>query len=87
MFEAIQTKYQLPNGNTTNRTTVQVFNAEKEKEKQTFLKGAVEEIHVSTNNTISYDTISRTAVMRSKNGASKSISIGAYHFAISQLNN
>lgn len=87
MFEAIQTKYQLPNGNTTNRTTVQVFNAEKEKEKQTFLKGAVEEIHISTNNTISYDTISRTAVMRSKNGASKSISIGAYHFAISQLNN
>jgi glucokinase len=86
MFKAIQTKHKLVNGNTTNRTTVQVFNIENEQGKQSFLKGTVKEIQISVNNTIVYDTMSRTAVISSINRASKSISIGAYHFAISQLN-
>ena len=83
MFEAIQTKHQLENGKTTNRTIVQVFNIENEQEKHTFLKGEVDEVQVSENNTVIYDSMSRTAVISSKNGASKSISIGAYYFAIS----
>lgn len=87
MFKAIQTKHRLANGNTFNRTTVKVFNLENEQEKQIFLKGTVEKVKVSANNTILYDAMSRTAVMRSKHNASASISIGAYHFAISQLNN
>ena len=86
MFESIQRKHQLSNGNTVGRTTIQVFNIENEQEKQSFLKGAISEVQVSAENTIAYDTMSRTAVIRSTNGASKSISIGAYHFAISQLN-
>ena len=86
MFEAIQTKHQLKNGKTSNRTIVQVFNIENEQEKQSFLKGAVKEIQISVNNTIVYDTMSRTAVISSIKRASKSISIGAYYFAISQFN-
>lgn len=87
MFGAIQRKHQLSNGNTVDRTTIQVFNIENEQEKQSFLKGAMSEVWVSSKNTIAYDTMPRTAVIRSTNGASKSISIGAYYFAISQLNN
>ena len=86
MFEVIQTKYQLENGKTTNRTIVQVFNIENEQGKQSFLIGEVDEVQVSENNTVIYDSMSRTAVISSKNEASKSISIGAYYFAISQLN-
>ena len=86
MFEAIQTKHKLVNGNTTNRTTVQFFNIENEQRKQSFLIGEVDEVQVSENNTVIYDSMSRMAVISSKNEASKSISIGAYYFAISQLN-
>ena len=83
MFEAIQTKHKLVNGNTTNRTTVQVFNIENEQGKQSFLIGEVDEVQVSENNTVVFDSMSRTAFISSKNGASKSISIGTYYFAIS----
>ena len=83
MFEAIQTKHKLVNGNTTNRTTVQVFNIENEQGKQSFLIGEVDEVQVSENNTVIYDSMSRMALISSKNGASKSISIGTYCFAIS----
>ena len=86
MFEAIQRKHQLSNGNIVDRTTIQVFNIENEQEKQSFLKGAMSEVRLSSKYSIAYDTMPRTAVIRSTNGASKSISIGAYYFAISQLN-
>ena len=83
MFEVIQTKHQLENGKTTNRTIVQVFIIENKQEKNTFLKGEVDEVQVSENNTVVFDSMSRTAFISSKNGASKSISIGTYYFAIS----
>lgn len=86
MLEAIQRKHQLSNGNIVDRTTIQVFNIENEQEKQSFLKGAMSEVRLSSKYSIAYDTMPRTAVIRSTNGASKSISIGAYYFAISQLN-
>ena len=44
MFGAIQRKHQMSNGNTVNRTTIQVFNIENEQEKQSFLKGAMSEV-------------------------------------------
>lgn len=87
MFKAIHKKHRSANGNTCNRTTVKVFNLENEQEKQIFFKGTVEKIKVFANNSIYCDTMARTAVMRSKRKASNSISIGAYYFAISQLNN
>ena len=45
----------------------------------------MDEVQVSENNTVVFDSMSRTALISSKNGASKSISIGTYYFAISFL--
>lgn len=87
LFKVLRSNYQNTNGNNFNRTTVKVFNLENDIEHQLFLKGAIDTIQCSTlNKSMTYDIMPRTAVIRSKNGASVSTSLGAYHFAISQLN-
>lgn len=88
LFDSINSKFKFTDGSTPNRTTPIVFNLEDKIQYQTFLEGTIEIIHeASLNSYIKYDSMQRTGIILSKKGASCSTSIGAYHFAISQLNN
>ena len=88
LFDSINSKYKHTDGSTSNRTTPIVFNLEDKIQNQTFLDGTIETIYeVSLNSYTKYDSMQRTGIILSKKGASCSTSLGAYHFAISQLNN
>lgn len=87
LFEALNAKYQGPNGNSSKRTTVKIFNLEDEAAYKVFLNCKIENIQTPTSKIITVvDTVPRTGIIRSKKGASVSTSLGAYHFAISQFN-
>jgi glucokinase len=62
------------------------FNLEDPGERETFLRGASREVAVSgTSRTIRFDPLQRTGVGLSRLGTSEAVSIGAYAFALDQL--
>ena len=73
-------------GDEIKRLPVRVFNLDDEAEFATFVVGDSRELPIpGTDRTVSYDPMKRTGVAVTKIGASKAISIGAYNFALSQL--
>jgi glucokinase len=69
------------------RLSFKVYNLEDENEVETFLKGQQTNIQVpGSGKKISYDPEKRIGIGFSQLGASKAISIGAYAFALNQLN-
>ncbi len=86
MFHSLRQPYQNTEGKFSPRTTVQVFDLEDKTSYEEFIKGDIVKIKSKyLNKEIFYDRIPRTGIIRSKNGASKSISLGAYFFAITKL--
>ncbi len=82
MFEVLRGKFE--NGN--NRIAQNVFNLDDENELAAFAQGEVRIIDVPfTDKKIPYDSHVRLGVGITKIGASTAISIGAYSFALSQL--
>lgn len=87
MFEVINSPLKAANNSTTAKTTVQIMNYQDENQKRKFLKGNQVEIGTDAHGEpIIHDRLARTAVVLSENGASQSTSLGAYHFALAQLN-
>lgn len=75
-------------GDTIPRLPMRVFNLDDEAEFATFVVGDSREITVpGSGRKVIYDPMKRTGITLSKIGASKAISIGAYNFALSQLDN
>lgn len=73
-------------GDTLNRVQMKVYDLDDEKEFETFCKGEQREIIVyGTDRKVKYDPQKRIGVMTSRLGASKAISVGAYMFALNQL--
>lgn len=73
-------------GDEIKRLPVRVFNLDDEGEFATFVVGDSRELPIpGTDRTVSYDPMKRTGVAVTKIGASKAISIGAYNFALSQI--
>lgn len=73
-------------GDVINRLPMRVFNLDDEADFATFVVGDSREIVIpGTDRTVVYDPMKRTGVAVSKIGASKAISIGAYTFALSQI--
>jgi glucokinase len=65
------------------RLVQQVFNLDNEKESEAFFRDYSKTITIpGTGESISYDPLPRLAVGTSRNGASESISLGAYAFAL-----
>ena len=63
-----------------------VYDLDDEAEFAAFAKGSAREIKVyGSDRTVTYDPQKRIGVMISKIGASKPISVGAYDFALAQL--
>lgn len=74
-------------GSEFRRLTQKVYNLESENELANFLKGSTKELEIiGTNKIIKYDPETRIGVGISKIGTSLAISLGAYAFAINQLN-
>ena len=74
------------NGEQLQRVQMKVFNLDDEHEFAEFAKGDAREIKVyGSDRTVTYDPMKRTGVCISKLGASKAISIGAYTYALSQI--
>ncbi|MBD5184040.1 MAG: ROK family protein [Bacteroidales bacterium] len=73
-------------GDKVKRVQMEVFNLDDPAQFDAFAKGNKKDITVyGTNLTVAYDDMKRIGVMRSKLGASKAISAGAYAFALSQI--
>ncbi|MBO4942713.1 MAG: ROK family protein [Muribaculaceae bacterium] len=74
------------NGEEIGRLQLKVFNLDDEAELEQFIKGDARKLKVyGYDDVVTYDPMKRTGVMISKLGASKAISIGAYTYALSQL--
>ncbi|MDE5688081.1 MAG: ROK family protein [Paramuribaculum sp.] len=73
-------------GEELNRVQMKVFDLDDEAEFQAFAKGEERQIKVyGSDRTVAYDPMKRVGIIMSKLGASKAISIGAYSFALSQI--
>lgn len=73
-------------GDKVRRVQMEVFNLDDPAQFDAFAKGNKKDITVyGTNLTVAYDDMKRIGVMKSKLGASKAISAGAYAFALSQI--
>ena len=73
-------------GEELNRVQMKVFDLDNEDEFKAFAKGEERLIKVyGSERTVPYDPMKRVGIITSKLGASKAISIGAYSFALSQI--
>ena len=73
-------------GDVIGRVQSKVYNLDDPEEFAQFASGDAREIKVyGSDRTVTYDPQKRIGVMKSRIGASKAISIGAYTFALSQL--
>jgi len=88
MFEEINRKYFHFSGKANERLSFKVFDLEDETEFTLFAKGDVQELKFAgLEQTIRFDTLHRTGIGLSKLGASHAIALGAYTFALQQLDN
>ena len=73
-------------GEEVDRVQMKVYNLDDPAEFEAFAKGEARQLKVyGSDRYVTYDPQKRIGVMRSKIGASKAISLGAYAFALSQL--
>ncbi|MBU3926641.1 MAG: ROK family protein, partial [Bacteroidetes bacterium] len=88
MFEEINRKYLHFTGAPNDRLSFKVFNLEDPGQIETFAHGKIENLSIpGTTRTIPFDSMPRTGVGISKIGASHAIAMGAYTFALQQLDN
>ena len=73
-------------GRSVMRTAVRAFNLEDPAERTAFLQGDVHQLRVpGTDRTVPYDALKRTGVGLSRLGTSEATALGAYAFALAQL--
>ena len=85
-FEELRSKIHTISGDELNRVQMKVYDLDNEEEFREFAKGSQRPLKVyGTDRYVAYDPQKRIGVMISKLGASKAISVGAYAFALSQL--
>ena len=88
MFLEINRKYHHFTGKENERLSFKVVDIEDENEFTRFALGDVQELSFSGfEKTIKYDGLPRTGIGLSKLGASHAIALGAYTFALQQLDN
>ena len=86
MFKEINRQYENFKGEKSNRLSFKVFNLEDESSFEQFAKGNEVELKIpNSDRTITYDNMLRTGEGVSKNGCSKSTMLGAYVYALQQL--
>ncbi len=77
--------FETPTG-PLSRLEMKVFNLEDEAQRQEFVRGATREVDVpGSSRRVSYDPLERTGVGLSHLGTSRAVAIGAYAFALGEL--
>lgn len=86
ILRTLRSKMHTLKGDELNRVQMKVYNLDDPKEFAEFAKGEAREIKVyGSDRKVTYDPQKRVGVMRSAIGTSKAIAIGAYTFALNQL--
>ena len=86
LFRELRSKIRQLNGNELNRVQMKVYDLDDESEFRAFARGDRRTLKVyGTDRYVAYDPQKRIGVTISKLGASRAISVGAYAFALSQL--
>jgi glucokinase len=86
IIEELNSDFHKPSGEALRRLTQQAFNLEDPAELAVFLKGDTREITIpGTTRRIQYDPMPRIGVGISRLGTSEAVAIGAYAFALNQL--
>ena len=86
LLSEMRSKIRTLSGDEIGRVQMEVFDLDNEAEFERFARGAEREIRIpGSDRTITFDPMKRIGVAISKMGASKAISVGAYAFALSQL--
>lgn len=86
LMKKLRSTVKTINGEQVGRVQMSVFNLDDEEEFKKFALGEARKIKVyGSDRTVTYDPMKRTGIMVSKLGASKAISIGAYTYALAQL--
>ncbi|HEX9187063.1 MAG TPA: ROK family protein [Vicinamibacteria bacterium] len=85
LVAAMNGAYETPSGR-ISRLEVQAFNLEDPVERAAFVKGQAREVVVpGSSRRVSYDPLKRTGVGLSRLGTSQAVSLGAYAFALAEL--
>ncbi len=88
LLKELRSTLSTRSGEPVQRVQMNVFDLDNEEEFKQFAAGNARPLKVyGTDETVMYDPTKRTGVMISKLGASKAISIGAYVFALQNLDN
>ena len=86
LLREMRAKIKTMGGDELDRLPMRVFDLDDDGEFASFVVGDSREITVpGTDKKVIYDPMKRTGVAKTKIGASKAISIGAYNFALSQI--
>jgi len=86
LLKAMRGTVRTLSGDVIGKLQMQVYNLDDPAEFEAFARGEAREIRIhGTEKTVTYDPQKRIGVTISKIGASKAISIGAYDFALDQL--
>lgn len=86
LLKELRGKIHTLSGDTLNRVQMEVFDLDNEEEFKAFAKGNQRPLKVyGTDRYVAYDPMKRIGVMISKMGASQAISVGAYAYALHQL--
>ncbi len=86
MFNEINRPYKRWDGTSAKRLDVKVYNLEDESIFTEFATGNIRELKVPfSNRTVTYDERARVGIGLSKLGASRAIALGAYAYALQQL--
>ena len=86
LLKELRSKMRTITGGELNRVQMKVYDLDNEEEFKQFAKGDQRALKVyGTDRYVAYDPQKRTGIMISKLGASHAISVGAYAFALSQL--
>lgn len=86
ILESMRSKIQTLSGEQLNKVQMKVYNLDDDAEFSMFAKGEARELKVyGSDRTVVYDPQKRIGIVKSKLGASKAIALGAYAFALSQI--
>ena len=86
LVDEMNSKLKMMNGEQVGHTQMKVYNLEDPAQLAEFLKGGAVKVAVpGTDEQIDYDPLKRVGVLRTRIGASSAISLGAYMFALNEL--
>jgi len=88
LMKVLQSEMKTLSGETLNRLQFKVYNLDNERQFKNFAKGESRKIKVyGHDDEVTYDPLKRVGITISKLGASNAVALGAYAFALNEIDN